>query len=230
MTGSQFQTLSVGLRQIAADIPLSWGRIQNNQYDAELENVCNIFEVMSLPELESFISQFDNAHKMYYKRRWYSVRLADCDEYLFYKHRNVEHNPNPFDKVWDIKINGMLCFDIKSTRIPVNSDFVFPSALKDTQRLIEWYYDNQSNGVRYSMNNRLFLVHHSIYSPGREVLLRCAWGTKNVVFSRFVQNASQIHFHSYQGYTAGIIFLVETERNVLNYYIDGLDTELQTVR
>ncbi|MBQ9597586.1 MAG: hypothetical protein IJR34_04990, partial [Bacteroidales bacterium] len=74
MTGSQFQTLSVGLRQIAADIPLSWGRIQNNQYDAELENVCNIFEVMSLPELESFISQFDNAHKMYYKRRWYSVR------------------------------------------------------------------------------------------------------------------------------------------------------------
>lgn len=229
MTSPQFRKLSAGLRQVAANIPLSWGKVQNDRYDNDLKDVCNIFEVTSLPELEGYITQFDNAHQLYYKRRWYSVRLADCDEYLFYRHHNVEHNPNRFDKRWDIRINGMQYFDIKSTRIPVDSNFNFPDALQETQRLIEWYYDNQSKGVRYSMNNRLFLVHHSICSPGREVVLRCAWGTKNAVFTRFIQNINHIHFHSYKGCTAGIIFLVETEHNVMKYYIDGLDTELQTI-
>ena len=130
MTGPQFRKLSAGLRQVAANIPLSWGKVQNDRYDNDLKDVCNIFEMTSLPELEGYITQFDNAHQLYYKRRWYSVRLADCDEYLFYRHHNVEHNTNRFDKRWDIRINGMQYFDIKSTRIPVDSNFNFPDALQ----------------------------------------------------------------------------------------------------
>ena len=65
MTDTQFQNLSAGLRQVAANIPLSWGKVQNDRYDDDLKGVCNIFEVMSLPELEGYICQFDEAHKLY---------------------------------------------------------------------------------------------------------------------------------------------------------------------
>ena len=109
---AQFNLLSQGLRQVAEDIPLTWGAVQNRRYDNMLKRVCNIFDVMSLQELEQYISGFSDNLQQYYKRRWYSVRLADCDEYLFYRHSNVEHNPDQFDKEWDIRIHDNLLFDI----------------------------------------------------------------------------------------------------------------------
>lgn len=226
---AQFLLLSQGLRQVAEDIPLTWGAVQNRRYDNMLKRVCNIFDVMSLPELEQYISCFSDNLQQYYKRRWYSVRLADCDEYLFYRHSNVEHNPDQFDKEWDIQINGNILFDVKSTRIPVDSDFTYPEVLEETQELIKWNYEHQSKGARFSMNNRLFLVHHSLCAPGRELDVRCAWDVKGAAAARFIQNVDKIRFHTYKGCTAGVIFFVETEPGRVGYLIDGLDTELQYI-
>ena len=83
MTQAEFEVLSNDLRTVAPKIPLNWGRVQNNVYDSELKRVCNIFNVKTLNELEGYIALFDEAHKSYYRRRWYILRCADCDEYLF---------------------------------------------------------------------------------------------------------------------------------------------------
>lgn len=223
MNKAQYDILSADLRRVAPQIPLNWGHIQNNAYDYELKRVCNIFAVMSLNELEGYIARFDNDHKAYYRRRWYLLRCADCDEYLFYANNGVEHNPNRFDKEWDIRINGTYLFDIKGTVIPRDFRDDYESVINDPSGIIKFYYDKQSKGVRFDMQNRLFIVHHSLVAPEREFYLRCAWGSKSIAYQRFVENIDNISFHTYKECTAGVIFFIEEEKNKVRTIIDGLD-------
>ena len=118
MDEAQFNSLSSDLRKVASMIPLRWGCVQNNEYDNELKEKCNIFSVKSKAELEDAIKDFDNSHKDYYRRRWYILRCADCDEYLFYRNKGAIKNPDRYDKKWDIRINGKYDFDVKGTVIP----------------------------------------------------------------------------------------------------------------
>ena len=230
MDSQQFASLSQDLRRIAKNIPLNWGHIQNNDYDDQLSRVCNIFDIMSLDEFEGYIAGFDDDHKSYYRRRWYMVRCADCDEYLFYCNPGVEHNPERRDKEWDIRINQHYKFDVKGTVIPRSFRENWEEVLNDPREIVKFYYDKQSQGVRYDMQNRLFIAHHSLVDLNREFFLRCAWGTKANVYKTFVDNSSDIRFMTYKGCTAGVIFLIETERNHVHYKISGLDNELQTIQ
>ena len=229
MQQAEFDSLSSDLRRIAPHIPLKWGHVQNNGYDYELKGVCNIFAIMSLDELEFNISRFDDDHKNYYRRRWYLLRCADCDEYLFYKNPGVEHNPERRDKEWDIRINGRQQFDVKGTVIPKSFVDSYNSVIEDPSGIIKFYYDKQSKGVRFDMQNRLFIVHHSLVDPARELILRCAWGTKEIVYSRFVREVDNIQFNVYKGCTAGVIFFIETRRNVIEYKISGLDNDINPI-
>ena len=229
MDQTQYASLSQDLRRVAKDIPLNWGHIQNNFYDNQLRQVCNIFAIMSLDELEGYIAGFDDDHKNYYRRRWYMVRCADCDEYLFYCNPGVEHNPERKDKEWDIRIKQQYMFDVKGTVIPKDFRNNWQEVLNDPRGIIKFYYDNQSKGVRFDMQNRLFIVHHSLVDASREFLLRCAWGSKTFVYKVFVDRISDIHFFTYKGCTAGVIFLIETERKQVLYKIAGLDDKLQLI-
>lgn len=229
MNDSEFQSLSSDLRSIATHIPITWGHIQNNAYDNELKKVCNIFSIMSLSELNAKIAQFDEVHRTYYKRRWYLLRCADCDEFLFYKNSNVEHNPNRYDKEWDIKINNHLLFDVKGTVIPRDFRNQIDDVVNDPRGIVRFYYDKQSHGIRFDMQNRLFIVHHSLVDENREFLLRCAWGTKDQVYQKFVQNAERVQYFEYKGCTAAVLFIIETTKGVLLYKIAGLDNELLTL-
>ena len=229
LTQAQFDVLSRDLRQIVLRIPLAWGHIQNNPYDRELEKVCNIFDVVSLSDFENHITGFDADHKQYYLRRWFILRCAECDEFLFYKNEGVEHNPNRFDKKWDIRIKNGVQFDVKGTIIPHCFQYYYGDVLANPSGIVEYYYDHQSPGKRYDMQNRLFIVHHSLAAPERELKIRCGWRSKEYVFSSFVKEVDNIHFMSYKGQMAGVIFLVETAPGELQYIISGLDTELKSI-
>lgn len=229
MTQVEFQALSQDLRRVARYIPLNWGHIQNNDYDNQLLRVCNIFAVRSLDELEGFIASFDDDHKNYYRRRWYMVRCAECDEYLFYCNSGVEHNPVRKDKEWDIRINQFYKFDVKGTVIPRIFRDDWRAVLNDPSEIVKFYYDRQSKGVRYDMQNRLFIVHHSLFDASREFLLRCAWGSKAYVYKKFVDRIAEIHFLTYKSCTASVIFLFEIDKNQVRYEIAGLDKDLQII-
>lgn len=73
------------------------------------------------------------------------------------------------------------------------------------------------------MQNRLFIVHHSLVDQRREFYLRCAWGSKASVYKRFVENVENIEFYEYKGCTAGVIFILEETKNDVKCLIDGLD-------
>lgn len=229
MTQNEFDVLSNDLRTVAREIPLNWGHIQNNIYDNELKKVCNIFNIKTLSELNRYISQFDNDHQVYYKHRWYLLRCADCDEFLFYKNDNTEHNPDRFDKKWDIKICNRFLFDVKGTVIPKSFRNQWDDVIENPQQIIDFYYERQSKGVRYDMQNRLFIVHHSLVDENREFFLRCAWKTKEFVYKIFVDNIEKIKLNKYDKCDVAIIFIIETALNELQYKIVGFNTELESL-
>ena len=229
MNEEQYRILSADLKRAATRIPLHWGRIQNNGYDNELKRHCNIFDIMSLDELEKNISDFDAGHQAYYRRRWFLLRCAGCDEYLFCKNPNVIHNPDTFDKKWDITINGHIRLDIKGTVIPKAFRNEYRKVIDNPEEIIRFYYENQSQGIRYDMQDRLFIVHHSAADEGRELLLRCAWEKKELIYNRFIENAETVDYFRYKDYKVAVIFIVETNENVLSYKIAGLDSGLEAV-
>lgn len=141
MNPTEFDSMSQELRTAVTRIPLRWGHIQNNRYDNELKKVCNIFNIKSLEDLEHHIVRFDEEHKEYYRRRWYLLKCSECDEYLFYCNDNVEHNPNRYDKKWDICINNEIRFDVKGTVIPKSFRNRYEDVIDDPQDIIAFFYE-----------------------------------------------------------------------------------------
>ena len=170
MTAAEFTTLSSDLRILSSKIPLHWGRVQNNYVDDQI----NMFSINSYADLEKNISHLTEEQKNYLRRRWYLWKCSECDEYLFYINPNTEKNPNPYDKEFDVIINNKYKFDIKGTVIPKDLRRDVNDVINHPEGMIKFFYDKQSTGRRFDIQNRLFIVHHSFIDQRREFYLRCA--------------------------------------------------------
>lgn len=216
MNTAEFKKVSRELQELCKGIPLHWGAIQNDETDSKL----NLFKIHSKEQLENNILEFKQDEKNYYRRRWFLWQCAKVDEYLFYQQNNVRKNPNRKDKDWDIEFqqNESLRFDIKSTIIPkiMRPNF----KVKDEEKIIEFYYQNQSKGIRNHLQNRLFIVHHSFYKPERSLVLRCHWNLKQKAFVHFNKIiGTDINFTAHKTVIAKCIFIFEYEKNVFHYTI-----------
>lgn len=220
MNQLEFNNLSADLRLLASKIPLRWGAIQNNRTDDRI----NMFSIHSYLELEKNISNLPDSKKDYLRRRWYLWKCAECDEYLFYKNNNVEKNPNRFDKAWDVRIEGVYDFDIKGTVIPKEMREDADKVIHNPLSMVNFFYNKQSTGRRYDIQNRLFIVHHSFIEPEREFYLRCAWQAKENIYKLFCDNINDIEFISTHNVKAGVIFIIEREKGKIEHIIDGLHT------
>lgn len=215
MNQNEFDSLSADLRTLAANIPLRWGAVQNNHTD---DNI-NMFAIRSYSELENQISRLSDEKKNYLRRRWYLWKCSECDEYLFYKNDNVVKNPNRYDKTWDVRINGKYDFDIKGTVIPRGMRENIEEVLNNPIPMVNFFYDEQSTGRRYDIQNRLFIVHHSFVNPEREFYLRCAWQSKDKIYRQFCDSIENIKFISTHNVIAGVIFILEREEGKIEYKI-----------
>lgn len=218
MTSSQFTQLSCELCSVVGFIPSHWEFVHND----ELDSLLNIFPIKSYEELESKITHFPDDIQDYFRRRWYVWNCSKCDEYLFSLPDNVRPNPNLFDQRYDITINGNTEFDIKGTRIPRSFHREIEKHILNPQQLIEYYYENQSKGVRYRFQDRLFIVHHSFVDCRRELRLRCEWEYKRPLYQTYCENFSHIRTREYKGCKASVIFILEREPGRLTSVIDGL--------
>lgn len=218
MDKSEFDILSKDLRELATMIPLHWGGVQNNYVDDKI----NMFQINSFNELEKEISSLDEVKKNYLRRRWYLWKCSQCDEFLFYKNDNTEKNSNPYDKEYDILIDGKYKFDIKGTVIPRSFRNCVEESIIDPEKMIKFFYEKQSTGRRYDIQNRLFIIHHSFVSEEREFYLRCAWQSKERIYKTFCDNISSIKLTNYQNVVAGIIFILEREKGKVECKIYGM--------
>ena len=220
MTQQEFNLLSSDLRDLAIKIPLRWGAIQNNRTD---DNI-NMFAIHSYAQLEREINFLPEEKKSYLRRRWYLWKCSECDEYLFYKNDNVIKNPNRYDKDWDIRINDSIGFDIKGTVIPKAMRNDVDSVLTDPTEMVKFFYNEQSRGRRYDIQNRLFIVHHSFVAPEREFYLRCAWQSKEKIYKEFCENIRRIKFIETHNVIAGVIFILEREKGKIDFLISGINS------
>lgn len=170
MNVKEFEKLSLDLRKLAKSIPLNWGQVQNNRSDDKI----NMFSIDSYEDLEKQIENLSEPEKNYLRRRWYLWRCSECDEFLFYINDNVEKKPDRYDKAWDVRFGSSIAFDIKGTVIPRNMRNRVEYLIDNPQEMIRFYYEEQSRGRRFDIQNRLFIVHHSFVDPNREFYLRCA--------------------------------------------------------
>lgn len=218
MNQLQYERLANDLRELAIDIPLHWGEVQNDQADGKL----NMFAIETFAELKAAISKMTENDKDYWKRRWYIWRCSQCDEYLFYCNDNVEPNPNKKDKSWDVKIDDKYVFDIKGTVIPKNMRNNAESVISNPMKMVEFFYEKQSTGVRYDIQNRLFIVHHSFVDEDREFYLRCAWESKQKIYREFIERIDDLSFINTHSVKAGVIFILERTKGMVEYKICGL--------
>lgn len=208
MTSEDFLKLSVDLQKLSIEIPLHWGKIQNDFFDNQL----NIFNINSFEELNSCTKNLDQEVRNYFKRRWFLWKCAQCDEHIFCLNPNVTPNPDKKDQAFDIEFNGnkALRFDVKSTVIPKQYRGSIETVIRNPQTLVNFFYKAQSKGVRDCIQNRIFIVHHSYINSTNEMQLRCRWNYKIEVYQEY---ASKIrpnsHFIHYQGAKSDIIFLFE---------------------
>lgn len=214
---ASFESLSLDLRDLVATIPLRWGQIQNNRTDDKI----NMFQIDSYAELERHISHLNPDNQNYLRRRWYLWKCSQCDEYLFYCNKNVEKNPNQYDKSYDVEIHNDYRFDIKGTVIPQGMRQHAKNVIEHPEKMIDFYYDKQSHGRRYDIQNRLFIVHHSFYNEDREMLLRCAWETKRYAYASFCDNIEKIKLYKTHSVMSGIIFILEYSKDETEYKIYG---------
>lgn len=143
-------------------LKLKWTCVQNNDWDKETKP----FYIYRLRDLMLKLREIeDNDKRNYCLCRWFRYWCARCDENCFCWKGKAVLNKNEFDKNWDFKFNGVknvddIEFDLKSTRMPEKftkeeRDFYF----ENPEKLIEWFYQNQSKGVRNGYQNRFFLIH-----------------------------------------------------------------------
>lgn len=219
MNAYDFEVLSKELKELVDKIPLKWGAIQNNIYDSRI----NMFSIFSYEELERQLSIIrDDNIKNYFRRRWFLWQCARCDEYLLCETGFGEPNPNKKSKEYDVKFLGSneLKFDVKGSLIPRNfRNQNINDLIKDPSSLAQWMFANQSTGVRFDIQNRLFIIHHSLVQDEREMYVRCEWQVKRNAYKQYVELLkSNKRFIYTNGVKADFIWLIEETEGVIKPY------------
>jgi hypothetical protein len=217
MTETEYLKLSSALQKVSKHIPVNWGKVQNNNTDAKL----NLFNIKTIRELEEKIKSLTAANQNYFRRRWFLWQCSKVDEHLFYKLENISKNPNSKDQDWDIEFHNSsnLRFDVKGTVVPKKYRANFDVSME--QKIINFFYTEQSTGVRNYLQNRLFIVHHSFRNTDRSVFLRCHWKLKEEAYKAFNEQVStDMPFIEYQGVKAKCIFILETKENEFLFHIN----------
>ena len=217
MDENEYIRIGKELQNLIKSIPLNWGRIQNNKTDSKI----NMFTCNTIDQLEKVIRSLNENEKNYFRRRWFIWQCSRVDEYLFCKSFNVNANPNPKDQDWDIMFynNNGLRFDIKGTVVPKSMRKSFNTNYEE--KIINFYYKNQSKGVRYNIQNRLYIVHHSNYRDERSMYLRCHWKLKEEAYNTFIdQLRLGMDFIKHKTVISKCIFILENKNNEFSFKIN----------
>jgi hypothetical protein len=208
MIPEEYHLLATDLQSLAKIIPIRWGKIQNDVTDSQI----NMFQIHSFTELENQLIALPEDIKNYFRRRWFLWKCAQCDEFIFNMNANVKPNPNSKDQEYDIEFNESktLRFDIKGTVIPKNFRKKIDEIIDNPSEIVRFFYENQSQGIRSAIQNRLFIVHHSYINQNREMYLRCHWKFKTEVYRKYAEKISEAsNFITFENVKTDVLFIFE---------------------
>jgi hypothetical protein len=216
ITEEQYLQIRAELLKIK-ELPFGWGgRKQNNSDDDKI----NLFNIFSFNDLINKTSEFDKQTRDYYIKRWFIIRISDCDEFLFNQLPETRKNPNKYSKRFDFIIKGFE-FDIKGTRVPFKFKDNIKNVYENPKQIIEFYYQEQSTGRRFGLQNRLFIVTIDEDKYFDEIFLRRDFNIKKKAFIEYIQKLRQdwkFYEININGkiYLSDIIFIIK-KNNVLKF-------------
>ena len=148
-------------------IPYKWGQKQNDFFDAKTNFIYKIFEFEKLlKEIDSRFKSNPDSEKYfnYAINRWFNFWSAQAIEKIFCSIDGVTPADNSKDRHKDFIIQGV-SFDHKTSVLPKQFTSPIKDIIRESGKLIEWFYNNQSKQQRQHYKNRLFVV---LYSSQRE--------------------------------------------------------------
>lgn len=148
-------------------IPYQWGQKQNDYFDAKTNFIYKVFEFEKLlKEIEVRFKSNPDSEKYfnYAINRWYNFWSAYAVEKIFCSIEGVSPAENSKDRNKDFIIQGV-SFDHKTSVLPKQFTSPIKDIIRESGKLIEWFYNNQSKQQRQHYKNRLFVV---LYSSQRE--------------------------------------------------------------
>jgi hypothetical protein len=140
--------------------PYKWGQKQNDNFDKQTNFIYHTFSFKDL--LEEIDKRFksEKDFELYFNytiNRWYNFWSAHAVENIFCSLPNVKPALDSKDRLVDFTIQGE-AFDHKTSIFPKNFPYNIDEAIKKTDELIKWLYNNQSQEQRKHLKNRLFIV------------------------------------------------------------------------
>jgi hypothetical protein len=154
------------LDQIEAELkkrlihPYKWGQKQNDIFDMKTNFIYHTFPFDELlKEIEKrFKTEKDyDLYFNYTLNRWYNFWSAQAVENIFCSLPNVKPALDSKDRLVDFSIQDV-SFDHKTSIYPKIFPLNIDEAIKKTDELIKWLYQNQSQQQRKHLKNRLFVV------------------------------------------------------------------------
>lgn len=148
--------------QIKNDLQACLNKLENNwdiQTNRGDEESNFIYEYDSLTESLNEINS-KGVNKQTALHRWYNYITSIACEYLFCEYPMVKHHPNKYCHDIDIYINSTP-FDVKLTVYPksLREEKPYDLSTRDGKnQMIKWFYENQSQGNRKQMVNRIYVV------------------------------------------------------------------------
>lgn len=146
-------SLEYDLNRCRELISADW-KMQNNWFDRQTNFV---YECQTLDECLEMIEQ-RGVDKQYALHRWYNYMTSIVCEYIFCEF-GAEHEEDIYNHDVDIYING-IPFDVKLTVYPAKlSNKPFDLRTREGKdKMIKWFYANQSQQSRKQLLNRLYVV------------------------------------------------------------------------
>lgn len=145
--------LESDLKKTMDIISSNWG--MQNDYDDRTSNF-----IYSMKTLDECLNEIEKrkVNKEYALHRWYNYMTSIECEYIFCEFGAV-HEKDLYNHDVDIYINSVP-FDVKLTVYPDKlSDRPFDLETREGKnRMIQWFYSNQSQQNRKQLLNRLYVV------------------------------------------------------------------------
>ena len=157
--------------------PYKWGQKQNDNFDKQTNFIYHTFLFEDL--LKEIEKKFrpEKDYDLYFNysiNRWYNFWSAQAVENIFCSLPNVKPARDSKDRLVDFTIQGE-AFDHKTSIFPKNFPYNIDEAIKKTDELIKWLYNNQSQQQRKHLKNRLFVVLYSHNGEHWKLKSEIAW-------------------------------------------------------
>lgn len=191
------------LRECLTLITSDW-ETQSNYLDRDTNF---IYQAKSLDECLSMIKE-KNANQQYALHRWYNYMTSIKCEYLFCEFGAI-HEKDIYNHDTDIYIDN-IPYDVKLTVYPKRLSYK-PYDLttrSGKNKMIQWYYTNQSQQGRKQLLNRLYVVCDG-NTPQECLKMKCDFPLLRKRIGSFM--------HHYNGITPNSLMVIDNNREYLVY-------------